>query len=79
MTGGQGVAGSNPAIPTIFSRYLPVTWVTFQGGESDGERWRAYDRDGCDAEKRAALDFWRRQLKAVLSGKWAAAAGRFKM
>src|SRR5436190_2207138 len=28
LTGGQGVAGSNPAIPTTFSRYIPVTWVT---------------------------------------------------
>ena len=38
-----------------------------------------YDRYGYDAEKKAAMDFWHRQLTALLKGKSASAAGRFKM
>ncbi len=37
-----------------------------------------YDRYGYDAEKKAAMEFWNRQLTAVLKGK-AASVGRFKM
>ncbi len=33
LTGGQGVAGSNPVIPTIYFRSIPVTWVTVHSGD----------------------------------------------
>ena len=29
----QGAAGSNPAAPTTFSRFIPVTWVTVHSGD----------------------------------------------
>jgi hypothetical protein len=32
-TGGQGVAGSNPVIPTIFTWSIPDTWVTVHSGD----------------------------------------------
>jgi integrase len=38
-----------------------------------------YDRYSYDAEKRAAMDFWNRQLTAILEGKSAASVGRFTM
>lgn len=38
-----------------------------------------YDRYSYDAEKRAAMKFWERQLTAVLKGKSLARVGRFKM
>ena len=38
-----------------------------------------YDRYGYDAEKRAAMEFWNRQLRVILNGTSAAAARRFKM
>src|SRR5262249_28278682 len=50
LTGGQGVAGSNPAIPTTFLSY------------------------SYDAEKKAAMEFWHRQLTAILANKPIAAA-----
>jgi len=37
-----------------------------------------YDRYSYDAEKRAAIEFWGRQLAAVLDGKPMTAAGRFQ-
>jgi integrase len=37
-----------------------------------------YDRYGYDAEKRAAMDFWNRQLTAILKGKGAPSVGRFR-
>jgi hypothetical protein len=37
-----------------------------------------YDRYGYDAEKKAAMEFWHRELTAVLKGKSTSAAGRFK-
>jgi integrase len=37
-----------------------------------------YDRYGYDAEKKAAMEFWNRQLGAILKGKAHASAGRFK-
>ena len=36
-----------------------------------------YDRYGYDAEKRAAMEFWNRQLSAILKGKAASAVRRF--
>jgi hypothetical protein len=33
LTGGQGVAGSNPVIPTNFQWSIPVTWVTVHSGD----------------------------------------------
>ena len=33
LTGGQGVAGSNPVIPTNSLRSIPVTWVTDYSGD----------------------------------------------
>ena len=36
-----------------------------------------YDRYSYDAEKKAAMDFWNRQLSAILRGKSASTAGRF--
>jgi len=38
-----------------------------------------YDRYGYDAEKKAAMEFWNRQLKAILKDKSLASIGRFKM
>jgi integrase len=38
-----------------------------------------YDRYGYDAEKRAAMEFWNRQLAAVLKGKSALSVRRFAM
>ena len=38
-----------------------------------------YDRYSYDAEKKAAMEFWNRQLTAILKGKNASAAARFKM
>jgi integrase len=38
-----------------------------------------YDRYSYDAEKKAAMKFWNRQLSAVLNGKPLATAGRFRM
>ena len=37
-----------------------------------------YDRYSYDAEKRAAMEFWNRQLTAILGGKSATDAGRFR-
>jgi integrase len=37
-----------------------------------------YDRYGYDAEKRAAMEFWHRQLTAILKGKPAASVGRIR-
>src|SRR5262245_44920000 len=37
-----------------------------------------YDRYGYDAEKQAAMEFWNRQLFAILKGKSMTGAGRFK-
>jgi integrase len=37
-----------------------------------------YDRYSYDAEKKHALEFWNRQLSAVLRGKSAAAVARFR-
>lgn len=42
-----------------------VTWV--------------YDRYGYDAEKKAAMDFWNRQLAAILSGRATSRIARFKV
>jgi integrase len=36
-----------------------------------------YDRYSYDAEKKAAMEFWNRQLTAILGGKSATSAGRF--
>lgn len=36
-----------------------------------------YDRYSYDAEKKAAMEFWNRQLSAILRGKSATSAGRF--
>ena len=33
LTGGQGVAGSNPVIPTNLRWSIPVTWVTVYSGD----------------------------------------------
>ena len=38
-----------------------------------------YDRYSYDAEKKAAMEFWNRQLTAVLRGKAASTAGRLKL
>jgi len=38
-----------------------------------------YDRYSYDAEKRAAMDFWHRQLSAILKGKSASSVRRFRM
>ena len=38
-----------------------------------------YDRYSYDAEKKTAMEFWNRQLSAILKGKSAASAGRLKM
>jgi len=38
-----------------------------------------YDRYGYDAEKRASMEFWNRQLGAILKGKSAGSARRFKI
>lgn len=38
-----------------------------------------YDRYGYDAEKRAAMEFWNRQLSAVLRGRSASKVRRFAM
>jgi hypothetical protein len=38
-----------------------------------------YDRYGYDAEKRAAVEFWNRQLAAILKGKSASGVRRFAM
>jgi integrase len=38
-----------------------------------------YDRYGYDVEKKAAMEFWNRQLTAILKRKSASTAGRFKM
>ena len=38
-----------------------------------------YDRYSYDAEKRAAMEFWNRQLAAVLKGKSALRVQRFAM
>jgi hypothetical protein len=38
-----------------------------------------YDRYGYDAEKKAAMTFWDRQLTAVLKGKSIASVHRFAM
>lgn len=38
-----------------------------------------YDRYGYDAEKKAAMGFWNRQLAAILKRKAPSSAGRFKM
>src|SRR5436190_18139203 len=38
-----------------------------------------YDRYGYDAEKKTAMEFWNRELSAILKGKSATSAGRFKM
>jgi integrase len=38
-----------------------------------------YDRYGYDGEKRAAMEFWNRQLSAILKGKSASTVGRFKV
>jgi hypothetical protein len=37
-----------------------------------------YDRYGYDAEKRAAMEFWHRQLSAILEGKSASSVRRFR-
>jgi hypothetical protein len=33
LTGGQGVAGSNPVIPTNFRKSIPERWVTLHSGD----------------------------------------------
>jgi integrase len=38
-----------------------------------------YDRYSYDAEKKAAMDFWNRQLTAILKRKPEGAIGRFRM
>ena len=38
-----------------------------------------YDRYGYDAEKKAAMEFWNRQLEAILKGKSSSVARRFLM
>jgi hypothetical protein len=37
-----------------------------------------YDRYSYDAEKRTAMEFWDRQLTAVLKGRSATSVGRFR-
>jgi integrase len=38
-----------------------------------------YDRYGYDAEKKAAMEFWNRQLSVILKGRSASTVSRFKM
>jgi len=38
-----------------------------------------YDRYGYDSEKKTAMNFWNRQLAAILKGQSAAGVGRFAM
>ena len=38
-----------------------------------------YDRYGYDSEKKTAINFWNRQLTAILNGQSASRVGRFAM
>jgi hypothetical protein len=69
---------SRPFAPRAASGGVPRFLISrILNHSQERDIMRVYDRYSCDAEKRAAMEFWGRQLNCVLGERPLSNAGRF--